>query len=543
MLNNFQINNFQIIEQIGSGAYGLVFHAIDIITENHYAIKAVLKASSIDKISTQTDVKRSTVLQNQLYHYFKSMENKLFLPCIDLDSILQLTEEQLNSAQYYREIALHLKVHSHKNVVTIHQVLESPIATFIVMDYYPVDLFTSIVDQHHFASDGKLIKKVYLQLCSVINHCHQLGVYHCDIKPENVLLDDLDNIYICDFGLSTTKEYLPSNICVGSSYYMAPERLSLTTIPNNDDNGDSINTSFPAASGDIWSLGVMLINLTCIRNPWLKADKAQDNTFAYFVKDPKVLMKILPVSSSLYKILIQIFKINPYERISIMNLIDEVAECTKFQRSGPLSKVDKLSLDEIRNFVLGDYVLHLKKLLHNYYDQQQQQQQSQGECVYQGDHEGGEEGEEEEEEEEEEDIYDSRSNSAFSTSKNVLLNNTANGTSSSNGVSNNNNITTNDKNINNCYNNVGPTDYYYNYDGSNNVISSVDTTPSISVNEHKPIDRDYINCFFNNISNKNKVIYNNENGNNNISDLNQFKLDYLQFNFSTQTNLSSKSRC
>lgn len=368
MLTNCQINNFQITSQIGSGAYGLVFHAVDMITENEYAVKAVVKASSVSEVgkpTTQDNLKKSTVLQTQLYHYFKSFQNKLFLPSIDLDSIQKLSNAQLARAPHYKEIALHLKVHSHANIVTIHQVLESPLATFIVMDYYPRDLFTSIVDQKYFSNNGLLIKKVFLQLCSALDHCHHMGVYHCDIKPENILLDTDDTIYLCDFGLSTTCQYLAPNVCIGSSYYMAPERILYT----NENTQDTTVTSFPTATGDIWSLGIILINLTCIRNPWLKAHQTEDNTFSYFTRDSNVLKKILPISDQLYRLVTRILQLNPYNRIDIRTLMSEVANITSFTNdNGPLSTVPKLSEELYNTFIIGDKGMSLKEILRSYHD-------------------------------------------------------------------------------------------------------------------------------------------------------------------------------
>lgn len=371
MLTNCQINNFQLTRQIGSGAYGLVFHAVDVITENEYAVKAVMKnqAASTSASAANNDIKKSAVLQTQLYHYFKSFENRLFLPSINLDSIRGLGEEQLMRSPHFREIAMHLRVHSHPNVVTVHQVLESPLATFLVMDYYPRDLFTSIVDDQHFAHDGQLIKKVFLQLCSVLKHCHDRGVYHCDIKPENILLDGDDNAFLCDFGLSTLSTHLPANVCVGSSYYMAPERISCpTSLRSTEDN-----QGFPSASGDVWSLGIILINLTCIRNPWLKAHQLEDNTFHYFVKDPKVLMKILPVSQDLYQLLADILRLDPYSRISLESLMERVSACTRFTSSGPLSQVEALTEEQVHEFIIGNRGMEMKKMLYDYHSEDEEE--------------------------------------------------------------------------------------------------------------------------------------------------------------------------
>ncbi|CEP61978.1 putative serine/threonine protein kinase SKS1 LALA0_S04e04962g [Lachancea lanzarotensis] len=360
MLTNCQINNFKLTRQIGSGAYGLVFHAVDLITENEYAIKAVVKNGA------SREIKQATMLQTQLYYYFKSFQNRLYLPAIALDSIISLTEEQLQRAPHYRELALHLQVHAHPNVVTVHQVLESPLATFLVLDYCERDLFTSIVDHQHFSNDGALVKRVFLQLCSVLQHCHARGVYHCDIKPENILLDAHDNIYLCDFGLSTRAEKLPANVSLGSSYYMAPERLSCPSSLQVDGSAPA-TVLFPTWAGDVWSLGIILINLTCIRNPWLKAHQLEDNTFSYFVRDPKVLQKILPVSEQLFGILKDILQLDPVAREPLPSIMDRVSACTSFTVSGPLSHVAPLSDPEIHNYLTNYRGLTIQQMLHNYH--------------------------------------------------------------------------------------------------------------------------------------------------------------------------------
>lgn len=421
MITECKINNFLITEEIGSGAYGLVYKAVDsrdgrdgvspklIPNVKEYAIKATMK-----KLTKAERLKlgichggKAPNFQTIILEYFRQNCHELSLPEVDLDSIKNLTEEQLAKIPHYKEIALHLKVHDHKNIVTIYKVLESPIATFIIMDYYKVDLFTSIVDRRHFENNGLLIKKVFLQICSAIDYCHKNKVFHCDIKPENMLLDSKDNVYICDFGLATTAPFLTPNVCIGSSYYMAPERISYSEDPNltvDIDNDDSHYTvaaeridhtssdmgredkkveeqvstvnvrkefsnsrrtsssvslisnnntkeshdfvSFSTANADIWSLGIILINLSCIRNPWLKAHQTDDTTFYYYVRDHSVLLKILPISEEFFFLLKRILRVDPMKRIRLSTLMQEIKNIKSFTKEGVLSDVPVLT-DEL----------------------------------------------------------------------------------------------------------------------------------------------------------------------------------------------------
>lgn len=79
----------------------------------------------------------------------------------------------------------------------------------------------------------------------------------------------------------------------------------------------------------MWSLGIILVNLTCGRNPWKRAS-IEDSTFRAYLKNPKFLSSILPLSSELDSILRRIFEFDPRRRISIPELRNLVLRCPRF---------------------------------------------------------------------------------------------------------------------------------------------------------------------------------------------------------------------
>ena len=83
---------------------------------------------------------------------------------------------------------------------------------------------------------------------------------------------------------------------------------------------------YACAPNDIWSLGVILVNLTCGRNPWKKAAK-EDSTFRAFLKDPNFLKSILPVSHELNQILKRVFEMDPEKRITVQELKSAMLNC------------------------------------------------------------------------------------------------------------------------------------------------------------------------------------------------------------------------
>jgi len=83
------------------------------------------------------------------------------------------------------------------------------------------------------------------------------------------------------------------------------------------------------APNDVWSLGVILVNLTCGRNPWKQAS-FEDSTYRAFTRQPDFLKTILPVSDELNDILGRIFTRNPDHRITLPELRARIIACSSF---------------------------------------------------------------------------------------------------------------------------------------------------------------------------------------------------------------------
>ncbi|KAJ5095498.1 hypothetical protein NUU61_004854 [Penicillium alfredii] len=289
-------NRLELTGILGVGAYGVVYTAVDIHTHALYAVKALNKTG--------------------------------------------LDPRQLRYQQ--REIRLHHLASQHPNVVSLVRIMDSVDCTYVVMEFCPEgDLFSSITDKGHFVGNDPLVKRVFLQLLDAVQFCHSVGIYHRDLKPENVLVTDQGmTVKLADFGLATT-DYFTSDFGCGSTFYMspgkayspsslglAPPRLTLPS-PECQQSNPRPMSCYASVANDVWSLGVMLVNLTCGRNPWKRAS-LEDSTFRAYLKDPFFLKSILPLSTEMVCILSRVFERDPSKRITIPELRRLILECPRF---------------------------------------------------------------------------------------------------------------------------------------------------------------------------------------------------------------------
>ncbi|MBF0195414.1 MAG: serine/threonine protein kinase [Magnetococcales bacterium] len=125
---------------------------------------------------------------------------------------------------------------------------------FIVMEYMATRTLKSwLVDKHQFSINEGV--EIIGQLLSALEHIHNSGITHRDIKPGNIFLFADGKIKICDFGIShpTGKTQTQIDFVQGTPAYMAPEQLI---------------SSQATQHADIFSTGVILYELLCGKKPF-----------------------------------------------------------------------------------------------------------------------------------------------------------------------------------------------------------------------------------------------------------------------------------
>jgi serine/threonine protein kinase len=171
---------------LGTGAYGVVYSALDHSTGIWYAVKALSKTNPNGEP-------------------------------------LDRRQQEFQS----REIQLHYAAAAHPNIVSMLKIVDDKDCTYVVLEYCPEgDLFSNITEKGRYVSNDALVRRAFLQILDAVEHCHRRGIYHRDLKPENILVSNSGaDVLLADFGLATMDAVSEDHGC-GSTFYMSPGRPS-----------------------------------------------------------------------------------------------------------------------------------------------------------------------------------------------------------------------------------------------------------------------------------------------------------------------------
>ena len=196
----------------------------------------------------------------------------------------------------------------HPNILPINKVVSSKDNMYVVMPCCESDLYS--MTQNYMILDDQ-VKSYMTDVIDAVEYLHSQGIYHRDIKPENIMIFN-KTAMLADFGLATCSKS-PSDKS-GTSMYCAPEV-----------NG---NSPYDASKQDMWSLGLLLINLLSAEDPWSSVD---DEKYEAFKEDPKSYLKQLyPFSDEVLSIVLNLLNEDPTIRMDATTLKTEFAKIDKY---------------------------------------------------------------------------------------------------------------------------------------------------------------------------------------------------------------------
>jgi serine/threonine protein kinase len=175
-------DDYELLEEIGSGGFGRVYRARDLALERDVAIKVLHPALTADP------------------------------------GVLE---------RFRREAQLAARLR-HPNIVSIYDITGRAGLTWYSMEYVPGSNLAQVVQLHGTFSLDQT-ERLLTEALSALEHAHSMGLIHRDLKPENMLIEPDGRLRITDFGLALAlrggARFGGATSRSGTPQFAAPEQL------------------------------------------------------------------------------------------------------------------------------------------------------------------------------------------------------------------------------------------------------------------------------------------------------------------------------
>ncbi len=203
-----RLNQYELVEKINEGGSGIIWKAVNLHNGSPVAIKIL----------------------NKTFHNNSAALNKF----------------QFEANQY-----LYLQ---HPNIVKLldFNIKHQP---YLVMEYVQGMNLEEYINKITGPISILKAKNILTQLLSAINYAHQEKVLHLDIKPSNIMINNVQQIKVLDFGISKMLDEENDKMFVGSPYYMSPEQVAQSGVDK---------------TSDIYSIGITFYQMVTGQLPFAK---------------------------------------------------------------------------------------------------------------------------------------------------------------------------------------------------------------------------------------------------------------------------------
>ncbi len=198
-----KLGRYEILSELGKGAMGIVYKAVDPLIDRIVAIKTINLNLSGDEIA----------------------------------GFVERFNREAKSAGRL----------NHPNIVTIYDVGRTDDTAFIAMEHLEGQELKKIIASKQILQPDR-IAEITAQVADALAFAHDHGVVHRDIKPANIMILRNGIVKIMDFGIAMTSagSQTQAGIILGSPKYMSPEQISGKAVDGRS---------------DIFSLGALLYEL------------------------------------------------------------------------------------------------------------------------------------------------------------------------------------------------------------------------------------------------------------------------------------------
>jgi len=136
-----------------------------------------------------------------------------------------LRQDLVHNPRFFQQFAKEaelLRKLEHPNIVRLYEFERQGNITFLVMDWVDGQDLRKTISQRRRPYPASRASTILGPVCSALHYAHQNGVYHCDVKPANILLHRDGRVLLTDFGVARLAS---EHISGGTPAYMAPEQF------------------------------------------------------------------------------------------------------------------------------------------------------------------------------------------------------------------------------------------------------------------------------------------------------------------------------
>jgi serine/threonine protein kinase len=205
-----RIGRYQIVKELGHGAMGVVYQAVDPTIGRHVAIKTI-------RLDVVDDPDERAKLRERLFREARSA------------GIL-----------------------SHPGIVTIYDMEEHGDIAFIAMEFVDGPTLDQMLSAKQPIAPERLMS-IMRQTAAALDYAHAKGIVHRDIKPANIMLASDGAVKITDFGIAkvtTSQQYTQTGTILGTPNYMSPEQVQGLAVTGRADQFSLAVIAFEMLTGE-----------------------------------------------------------------------------------------------------------------------------------------------------------------------------------------------------------------------------------------------------------------------------------------------------
>jgi serine/threonine-protein kinase len=232
----------------------------------------------------------SLIGQGGMGKIYKAVDPKLKITVILKQ--LMISSQTILKRRFEREASI-MKSLSHRNIVKVFSHFKAGKYDFIAMEYVDGISLEDLIKKNKKISTLPAIL-IFSEICKGLQHAHDYGIIHRDIKPDNVLISKTGDVKLLDFGIATARpgsgeDLTKTGTVMGTPSYMSPEQI--------------VNSKDVDIRSDIYSLGVVLYQMITGVKPFSSTFSADtidkinkgiyENPAKYIPEMPEIFKKIL----------------------------------------------------------------------------------------------------------------------------------------------------------------------------------------------------------------------------------------------------------